>query len=146
MNTSFCEGFLTRGRRTLLAFFLLPTVVFAAEESAPEKTKTLPAAILRKYDADHDGRLSDTERTAWKEDVQRGRAEAQARRLERFDANHDGKLDKAEKAEAAKAGNAKADESKGGMMKSEGAKASGGKAGGGKTSAAGFGGSLDAEP
>ncbi len=146
MNISFCERSLTRGRRTLLAFFLLPTVVFAAEEPAPEKTKTLPAAILRKYDADHDGRLSDSERTAWKEDVQRGRAEAQARRLERFDANHDGKLDKAEKAEAAKAGNAKADESKGGMMKSEGAKASGGKAGGGKTSAAGFGGSLDAEP
>lgn len=146
MNTSLCERFLTRGRRTLLAFFLLPAVVFAVEESAPEKTKTLPAAILRKYDADHDGRLSDTERAAWKEDVQRGRAGAQARRLERFDANHDGKLDKAEKVEAAKAGNAKPDASKGGMTKAWGTRASSGQAGGGKASAAGSGGSLDAEP
>ncbi len=146
MNISFCDRVLTRGRRTLLAFLLLPTVVFAAEEPAPEKTKTLPAAILRKYDSDHDGRLSDTERTAWKEDVQRGRAEAQARRLERFDANHDGKLDKAEKAEAAKIGNAKPEASKGGMTKAEGTRTSSGQSGGGKASAAGSAGSLDAEP
>jgi Ca2+-binding EF-hand superfamily protein len=106
MKTSFCKRLPTRGRLVLLAFPLIVTAAFA-EEPAPEKAKTLPAAILRKYDADRDGRLSETERTAWKEDVQRGRAEAQARRLERFDANHDGKLDKAEKAEAAKAGNAK---------------------------------------
>jgi hypothetical protein len=106
MNTSFCKRLPTRGRLVLLAFPLIVTAAFA-EEPAPEKAKTLPPAILRKYDADRDGRLSETERTAWKEDVQRGRAEAQARRLERFDANHDGKLDKTEKAEAAKAGNAK---------------------------------------
>jgi len=122
MNTLFCNRIITRGRRALLAFPLLTVAVVAAEEATPEKTKTLPAPILRKYDADRDGRLSETERAAWKEDVQRGRAEAQARRLERFDANHDGKLDKAEKAEAAKAGNGKSDGAKGASGKSDSAK------------------------
>ena len=49
MKTSFCKRLPTRGRLVLLAFPLIVTAAFA-EEPAPEKAKTLPAAILRKYD------------------------------------------------------------------------------------------------
>jgi hypothetical protein len=93
---------LARGGLVLLAVGL-GTSHGVAQETSMEKGKQLPPAILRKYDADKDGALSDTEKAAWKADVQRGRAEAQAKRLEKFDVNRDGKLDKAEKAEAAKA-------------------------------------------
>jgi hypothetical protein len=81
---------------------------FAQDVSEKDKAKSLPPAILRKYDVDRDGLLSDSEKAAWKADVQRGRAEAQAKRLEKFDTNHDGKLDKGEKAQAAKPQSAKA--------------------------------------
>jgi hypothetical protein len=93
---------LARGGFILLAVGL-GTSHGVAQDTPMEKGKQLPAAILRKYDADKDGALSDSEKAAWKADVQRGRAEAQAKRLEKFDVNRDGKLDKAEKAEATKA-------------------------------------------
>ncbi|MBL9207904.1 MAG: hypothetical protein JNN01_22665 [Opitutaceae bacterium] len=92
----------SRGSLRLLAFSLVCFSANAQDTSEKEKAKSLPPAILRKYDADRDGLLSDSEKAAWKADVQRGRAEAQAKRLEKFDANHDGKLDKGEKAEASK--------------------------------------------
>ncbi len=76
-------------------------VTFGQVTAGSEKPKQLPAAIVRKYDIDKDGVLNEEEKAAWKADVQRGRQEAQARRLERYDANRDGKLDKAEKAAAA---------------------------------------------
>lgn len=94
-----------RGRFVLLAFPLFVSAGFSQDTA--EKPKSLPAAIMRKYDVDQDGLLSDSEKAAWKADVQRGRAEAQAKRLEKYDANGDGKLDKTEKAEAAKPGAAK---------------------------------------
>ena len=94
-----------RGRFFLLAFPVLVSVGFSQDTS--EKPKSLPAAIMRKYDVDQNGLLSDSEKAAWKADVQRGRAEAQAKRLEKYDANGDGKLDKLEKAEAAKPAPAK---------------------------------------
>src|SRR5688572_29779794 len=90
-----------RGGITLLAVALSATTGLGQE--APEKGKQLPAAILRKYDADKNGVLNEDEKAAWKADLQRGRAEAQARRLDQYDTNKDGRLDKAEKA-AAKAG------------------------------------------
>lgn len=98
----------SRGSLVLLAFFTLGVGAFAQDVSEKDKAKSLPPAILRKYDVDRDGLLSDSEKAAWKADVQRGRAEAQAKRLERFDTNHDGKLDKGEKAQAAKPQSAKA--------------------------------------
>jgi len=94
-----------RGRFVLLAFPLLVSAGFG--QDAMEKPKSLPAAIMKKYDVDQDGLLSDSEKAAWKADVQRGRAEAQAKRLEKYDTNRDGKLDKAEKSEASKPGAAK---------------------------------------
>ena len=94
-------GLILRSGAAPLAFWLM--AASGAAQEAPEKGKQLPAAILRKYDADHNGLLSDDEKSAWKADLQRGRSEAQTRRLEQYDANKDGKLDKAEKA-AARAG------------------------------------------
>lgn len=79
---------------------LCTTSLLIAQDSL-EKPKQLPAPIVRKYDADRDGVLNESEKEAWKADVQRGRAEAQTRKLEKYDANRDGKLDKAEKAAAA---------------------------------------------
>lgn len=76
-------------------------VTFGQTATGSEKPKQLPAAIVRKYDVDKDGVLNEEEKAAWRADVQRGRQEAQARRLEKYDANRDGKLDKAEKAAAA---------------------------------------------
>lgn len=97
-------GFFFRGGVTLLALMGGRATVWA--EESVEKGKQLPASILRKYDADHNGVLNEDEKAAWKADLQRGRAEAQSRRLEQYDANKDGKLDKTEKA-AAKAGGVK---------------------------------------
>lgn len=88
-----------RAGSLLLALVGSPFALIAQDESV-EKPRQLPAAILRKYDADKDGMLNEEEKSAWKADVQRGRRDAQARRLEKYDANRDGKLDKVEKAAA----------------------------------------------
>ena len=82
-----------RAGSLLLALVGSPFALIAQDESV-EKPRQLPAAILRKYDADKDGMLNEEEKSAWKADVQRGRRDAQARRLEKYDANRDGKLDK----------------------------------------------------
>ncbi len=98
-----CMKFITykfyRAGSIFLALFG-SSISLLAQDGSAEKPKQLPTAILRKYDADKDGRLNEDEKSAWKADVQRGRQEAQARRLERYDANRDGKLDKTEKAAA----------------------------------------------
>lgn len=81
----------------LLACFTLAFIVTArGEEKAPEP-KPPSKAALKKYDADHDGKLSDEEKA-------RARAEAKAKRearkeeaLKKYDANDNGKLDQAEK-------------------------------------------------
>lgn len=93
-----------RLRSGLVLLLLVGPASFAGAQDSSDKPKQLPSAIVRKYDADRDGILNDAEKAAWKADVQRGRQEAQARRLEKFDANRDGKLDKAEKATAASEG------------------------------------------
>jgi|GEM_PF-1068522 len=89
----------SRGGILPLAIIVSVPSVFAQDST--ETPKSLPAAIVRKYDVDRDGALNDAEKAAWKADVQRGRADAQTRRLEKYDVNKDGKLDKGEKAAAA---------------------------------------------
>lgn len=66
-----------------------------AQENAEEKPPS--KAMLKKYDLDHDGKISPEER-------EQARAGAKARRdarrradREKYDANHDGKLDKDER-------------------------------------------------
>ncbi|HRP03395.1 MAG TPA: hypothetical protein PLV87_00640 [Opitutaceae bacterium] len=102
----FITNNLSRARSILLTLVVSP-LVLVAQDVPTEKPKQLPAAILRKYDADKDGILNEEEKSAWKADVQRGRQEAQARRLERYDSNRDGKLDKSEKAAASTDTNSK---------------------------------------
>lgn len=97
---------LSRAGSILLALVVSP-LGLVAQDVPTEKPKQLPAAILRKYDADKDGVLNEEEKSAWKADVQRGRQEAQARRLEKYDSNRDGKLDKSEKAAASAGTNSK---------------------------------------
>lgn len=102
----FITNILNRAGSILLTLVVSPFVL-VAQDVHTEKPKQLPAAILRKYDADRDGILSEEEKSAWKADVQRGRQEAQARRLEKYDSNRDGKLDKSEKAAASAGTNSK---------------------------------------
>ncbi|HRE82255.1 MAG TPA: hypothetical protein PLN52_14495 [Opitutaceae bacterium] len=91
-------------RSGAVLLLLVGPASFVGAQDTSDKPKQLPSAIVRKYDADRDGVLNEEEKAAWKADVQRGRQEAQARRLEKFDTNRDGKLDKAEKATAASEG------------------------------------------
>jgi Ca2+-binding EF-hand superfamily protein len=56
--------------------------------------------MLAKFDANHDGKLDETERAAARKAGEEMRAkfkEGRQQVLERFDANHDGKLDEAER-------------------------------------------------
>jgi len=98
-----CMKFITyKFYRAEIVFLALVglTVGAAGQDIVVEKPKQMPAAILRKYDSDKDGFLNEAEKAVWKADVQRGRQEAQTRRLEKYDGNRDGRLDKAEKAAA----------------------------------------------
>ena len=63
--------------------------------------------VMEKFDANHDGKLDESERAAAKaalkermEKAKEHHGEFKAKLLERFDANHDGKLDDGERAAA----------------------------------------------
>jgi hypothetical protein len=58
------------------------------------KEKPVPAAVLKKYDKNKDGKLDDQEKAAWKADQKKQREE----QLKKYDKNKDGKLDAEEKA------------------------------------------------
>lgn len=62
--------------------------------------------LIQRFDADHDGRLSDTERAGAKQTLAAFRDDRRNRRheiLERFDRNGDGQLDETERASARQA-------------------------------------------
>jgi Ca2+-binding EF-hand superfamily protein len=56
------------------------------------------AALLEKYDANHNGVLDPEEKEAAKKDWEARRAEHQAKMLEKYDTNHNGKIDPEEQA------------------------------------------------
>ena len=67
----------------------------------PVDEAKISASVLKKYDANQDGTLDETERAAWQAAREKQRAAREARRaadLARYDANHDGKLDRDERA------------------------------------------------
>lgn len=69
-----------------------------AEKSEKAAEKPVPPGILKKYDKDGDGKLSDDEAAAWKADKQ-AKAEAEKKAmLEKYDADKDGKLSEEERA------------------------------------------------
>ena len=90
----------------LAALFL--TSVFARAEEAPAPVADGKAEgafrknLLEKFDADKDGKLSDSERQAAKAAFKENGGELRAKVIEKFDADKDGKLSDTER-EAAKA-------------------------------------------
>ena len=66
----------------------------AAVNTSTPAPKTVPKAILDKYDKNHDGVLDADEQAAMEKD----RAARKAERLQKYDKNHDGKLDDEERA------------------------------------------------
>lgn len=72
----------------------------AADASTPDtkkegaQEKPVPAAVLKKYDKNKDGKLDDQEKAAWKADQKKQRED----QLKKYDKNKDGKLDAEEKA------------------------------------------------
>ena len=88
---------------TLIALSaMLGTCAFAQETPKPEgqrpqrPQRQMPAELLKQYDKDGDGKLSDAERTAMQEAMKAKMEERRKANLEKFDANKDGKLDEAE--------------------------------------------------
>jgi hypothetical protein len=80
------------------AFMGLPLVSVAAPAAGEEK---VPAAVLKKYDANKDGMLDEAEKAVWQADKEKQRAAREAGRAEdlaRYDADKDGKLEKDERA------------------------------------------------
>ena len=90
-----------------VALLGLPLVSVCAPAAAADE---IPPDILKKYDANKDGALDESERAAWfadREKQQAARETRQAADLARYDANKNGKLDPDERA-ARRADNEKA--------------------------------------
>ena len=92
-------------------------LVAKAEDSKNTKEKKVPPAILKKYDANKDGVLDETEKAALEADVAKSKAAAEAKRLAKYDANKDGKLDESELATEKAEKKAAADKKKAEMEK-----------------------------
>lgn len=69
-----------------------------ADEAAPKKEKGPSKAELKKYDANGDGQLDESETAKMKADEKAKRDAQRAEELAKYDANKDGKLNKEEKA------------------------------------------------
>jgi len=69
-----------------------------ADEPVPKKEKAPTKAELKKYDANGDGQLDETELAKMKADEKAKREAQRAEELAKYDANKDGKLDKEERA------------------------------------------------
>jgi Ca2+-binding EF-hand superfamily protein len=93
MNT---PTLITRAGLLGLALFVLSAAALRAEggEKAEKAEKPVPAGVLKKYDKDGDGQLSEAEKAAWKADKD---AEYKAM-LAKYDTDKDGKLSAEEKA------------------------------------------------
>lgn len=81
----------------LLACFTLAFVVTAKGEEKASEPKPPSKAALKKYDADHDGKLSDEEKVRAKAEAKEKREAKKEEALKKYDANDNGKLDQAEK-------------------------------------------------
>lgn len=88
---------------TLIAF---GGAAWADDTTKPEGKHhgELKAKLLEKFDANHDGKLDESERAAAKAALKEHRGEhhgeLKAKVLAKFDADHDGKLNEAERAAA----------------------------------------------
>jgi membrane protein involved in colicin uptake len=94
--------------RSTLAVLFVICACSAAQAEEGKQPKAVPPGVLKKYDANQDGVLDESEKAAMEADKAKKKAEMEAKRLQKFDTNKDGKLDeseiaaeKAAKAEAA---------------------------------------------
>ncbi|MBK1882578.1 EF-hand domain-containing protein [Luteolibacter pohnpeiensis] len=83
-----------------IAGILLGTaaISFAQEKPEPPKRaeRKIPEEVLKKFDKDGDGKLSDEERKAMRAERQAEAEKMRKENLEKYDANKDGKLDEEE--------------------------------------------------
>lgn len=79
-----------------LALSLIASVAARAEGSDKAAEKPIPPGVLKKYDKDGDGKLSEEEKAAWKA----AREAEHKAKLEKYDTDKDGKLSDEEKAAA----------------------------------------------
>jgi hypothetical protein len=85
---------------SLIALALASTMAVHAQEPAPEGGRgerrgggrQLPPEVVKEFDKDGDGKLSDDEAKAAREAMQAKREEARKKMLEKYDADKDGKL------------------------------------------------------
>jgi len=88
---------LPRRIAALLACFTLAFVVTGHGEEKSSEPKAPSKSALKKYDADHDGKLSDQEKARAKAEAKAKREARKEEALKKYDANDNGKLDPAEK-------------------------------------------------
>lgn len=83
----------------LLVLALVSAPLVRAEDAvSPAKKEKAPSkADLKKYDANGDGQLDDSEQARRKADDKAKRDAQRAEDIARYDENHDGKLNKGEK-------------------------------------------------
>ena len=82
---------------------LIGTCMIASAQDGPNRPKRpqgLPPEMVKEFDKDGDGKLSDDERTAMRESMKAKMAERQKEMLEKYDADKDGKLSKEEREKA----------------------------------------------
>ncbi|OYV04797.1 MAG: hypothetical protein CFE26_14980 [Verrucomicrobiales bacterium VVV1] len=84
---------------------LLGAASLATAEDAPKRpVRPLPPEILKQFDKDGDGKLSEDERAAMRTAGEARKAEFEKKMLEKFDTDKDGKLSDEEKKAAREAG------------------------------------------
>lgn len=77
---------------------LLGTCGFAAAQDKPKRPdRPIPPEMLKKFDKDSDGKLSDDERKAMREEMKAMNGKREAEMLKKFDTDGDGKLSDEEK-------------------------------------------------
>jgi hypothetical protein len=82
-----------------ILFCMLPLLALAFVVSGrAEETKAPSKAMLKKYDANNDGVISDEEKAAGKASAKEAREQRRAEELEKYDANKDGKINPEERA------------------------------------------------
>jgi Ca2+-binding EF-hand superfamily protein len=86
--------------RGALCAFAAVCTVFAVhpEDNKDPKEKKIHPGLLKKYDANQDGKLDETEKAAMDADMAKRKAAEEASRLKKFDTNKDGKIDETEAA------------------------------------------------
>lgn len=89
-------------KKTFLGLGLVAALAVPAIAAAWPEGDGPRAKMVEKFDANHDGKLDDTERAAMRQEFEARHAERKAEMLAKFDANKDGTLDDAERTQMRK--------------------------------------------